>query len=81
MESHNRHEFGMEEWRDVAYDDGGFRTEELVYSQTGYLPTSLSVLWASAQPFFDQYRDGYGALVQRTKELWRPQHYFYVFFM
>ena len=71
--------FAIEEWEDVAFDTGGFRTEGLVYSQTGYLPTSLSVLWASARPFFDQYRDGYGALVQRIRELWRPQHYFYIF--
>lgn len=50
-------------------------------AETGYDADTLNALWAKAQPFFCQVPDKRGGFKPREKELWKGQHYFYLFFM
>lgn len=71
----------MEDWSNVADDPGGYRTTNVVYSQTGYHAESLTEMFRSGKPYFSKYKDGNGNFVSRTREKWRAQHYFYLLFM
>ena len=49
-------------------------------ADTGYEEETLNALFAGAEPFFSEVPDGNGGFKKRTRELWRAQHYFYIFF-
>ena len=49
-------------------------------ADTGYDEDTLNALFAGAEPFFSEVPDGNGGFKKRTRELWRAQHYFYIFF-
>ena len=49
-------------------------------ADTGYDEETLNALFAGAEPFFSEVPDGNGGFKKRTRELWRAQHYFYIFF-
>ena len=60
---------------------GGYRSMNMVQDVTGYMISSLEILWSSAKPHFEKYPAHDGTLHTRTREKWRAQHYFYVFLM
>jgi hypothetical protein len=72
----------METWESVAVhahaNRGGMSA---VKAQTGYPSSVLTLLWESARPHFSKTITSDGFFKQRERELWRSQHYFYVFLM
>lgn len=70
----------MEPWGDVADNPGRFRSRDVIEVQTGYREETLDRLYSSARQHFERYRDKTGSLVKRSTEVWKSQHYFYIFF-
>lgn len=60
---------------------GGYRSMNMVQDVTGYMISSLEILWSSAKPHFEKYPAHDGTLHTRTREKWRAQHYFFAFLM
>ena len=60
---------------------GGYRSMNMVEDVTGYMISSLEILWSSAKPHFEKYPAHDGTLHTRTREKWRAQHYFFAFLM
>mmetsp|Transcript_52285 Transcript_52285/g.119278 ORF Transcript_52285/g.119278 Transcript_52285/m.119278 type:complete len:325 (-) Transcript_52285:538-1512(-) len=74
----------MEEdkWGDIAVNDPARRANYsgVTGAQTGYCTDTLDELWASASTFFFAvYHDRQWQ--QRTRQLWKPKHLFYIFLM
>ena len=68
-------------WKEIAVNGNKERGRRSgPEAQTGYSAGALDELWAGAEPYFSMcFYDG--ALRKRTRELWRPVHYFFVFLM
>ena len=78
---------GWEQWADISRNNDADRSRPAVEAQAGYCAETLAVLWAGAEDFFTliprgkRGRRGQRRFKQRRREMWRAQHYFYIFLM
>jgi len=70
-----------ETWGNIGINPEADRSRHHSAAQTGYAPATLDVLWTSAEPSFTLIYEGNGRYKTRQEEMFKAQHYFYIFLM